>query len=110
MNRLNGNSGERVGHPTQKPAAVIERLVKALSRPGDVVLDFFAGSGTTGRVCIATRRNCLMCDSDPAISDHFARHLELMRASRQNTNHISYRNPKGFFASIADRSSSSSPT
>ena len=51
MGRLNGNSLERVGHPTQKPLEVIRRLVKALSYPDSVVLDFFAGSGTTGRVC-----------------------------------------------------------
>src|SRR3712207_5510467 len=48
--RLNGNSKERVGHPTQKPRAVIRRLVRALSYPGSTVLDFFAGSGVTARV------------------------------------------------------------
>jgi len=41
INRLNGNSKERVGHPTQKPIEIIERLVKSLSYPGSVVLDFF---------------------------------------------------------------------
>ena len=42
INRLNGNSKERVGHPTQKPVAIIERFIQALSYPGSVVLDFFA--------------------------------------------------------------------
>ena len=42
--RLNGNSRERVGHPTQKPKRLIERLVRALSCPESTVLDFFAGS------------------------------------------------------------------
>ena len=41
--RLHGNSKERVGHPTQKPIAIIERLIKSLSYEGSVVLDFFAG-------------------------------------------------------------------
>ena len=45
--RLNGNSKERVGHPTQKPKELIERLVRSLSFPGSTVLDFFAGSGVT---------------------------------------------------------------
>lgn len=48
INRLNGNSLERVGHPTQKPLNLIRRLVKALSFPNSNVLDFFAGSGTVG--------------------------------------------------------------
>ena len=52
--RLNGNSKERVGHPTQKPKELIERLVRSLSFPGSTVLDFFAGSGVTGRVAIET--------------------------------------------------------
>ena len=43
--RLNANSLERVGHPTQKPIALVRRLVRALSYPGSTVLDFFAGSG-----------------------------------------------------------------
>ena len=45
IKRLNGNSKERVGHPTQKPFEIINRIVKSLSYPGSVVLDFFAGSG-----------------------------------------------------------------
>lgn len=52
IGRLNGNSTERVGHPTQKPLEIIRRLVRSLSYPGSVVLDFFAGSGTTGRACL----------------------------------------------------------
>ena len=43
INRLNGNSKERVGHPTQKPVEIIDRFVKALSYPGSTVIDFFAG-------------------------------------------------------------------
>lgn len=65
MSRLNGNSKERVGHPTQKPREVIARLVKALSYPGSTVLDFFAGSGVTTRVSADFGRHSISCDRDP---------------------------------------------
>lgn len=79
IGRLNGNSKQRVGHPTQKPVEIIERFVRALSYPGSTVLDFFAGSGTVGRVCISEGRNCLMCDSDKMSNEYFARHLDQMK-------------------------------
>ena len=44
---LNNMAGERTGYPTQKPLALLERIVSASSAPGDVVLDPFCGSGTT---------------------------------------------------------------
>lgn len=43
---LNQGAKERTGYPTQKPVALLERIIRAASRPGDVVLDPFAGSGT----------------------------------------------------------------
>lgn len=63
--RLNGNSKERVGHPTQKPKAVIQRLVRALSFPGSLILDFFAGSGVTTCVAVEEGRHSVSCDVDP---------------------------------------------
>lgn len=92
INRLNGNSKERVGHPTQKPVEIIDRFVRALSYPGSVVLDFFAGSGTVGRVCIAQGRHCLMCDSDKRTIDYFNRHLALMRSLGQSTEYKEIQN------------------
>lgn len=80
IGRLNGNSLERVGHPTQKPAAVIERLVRALSYPGSTVLDFFAGSGVTTRVAIQEGRNSICSDADPAFKGYLAKQLEFLRA------------------------------
>lgn len=62
IGRLNGNSRERVGHPTQKPVEVIQRLVRALSFQGSVVLDFFAGSGVTPRVCMEEGRHSIASD------------------------------------------------
>ena len=100
INRLNGNSKERVGHPTQKPVKIIDRLVKALSYPGSVVLDFFAGSGTVGRVCISEGRHCLMCDSDKSSIGYFDKHLELMRELGQSTDYTHIDNVEDFFTKI----------
>ena len=69
IGRLNGNSVERVGHPTQKPRKVIERLVRALSYPGSVVLDFFAGSGVTTRIAIQEHRHSISGDSNPSMKE-----------------------------------------
>ena len=97
INRLNGNSKERVGHPTQKPVEIIERLVKALSYPGSIVLDFFAGSGTIGRVCVKEGRHCLMCDSDSTLIEYFNKHLKLMQALGQNIDYLKAENITDFF-------------
>lgn len=78
IGRLNGNSLERVGHPTQKPLEIIRRLVKALSYPDSIVLDFFAGSGTTGRACIEEKRNCILSDKDNELKAYFTKHLDNM--------------------------------
>ena len=75
IGRLNGNSTERVGHSTQKPAELIRRFVKALSYEGSLVLDFFAGSGTTGRVCIEEKRHSIMVDSETSLKQFFQKHI-----------------------------------
>ena len=49
----------RQNHPTQKPEGLIERMVLASSDEGEMVVDPFAGSGTTLRVCQQLKRNCL---------------------------------------------------
>jgi site-specific DNA-methyltransferase (adenine-specific) len=56
---------EKTGYPTQKPEAVLRRMVLASSRPGDWVLDCFAGSGTLGAVAQATGRRFVLVDSNP---------------------------------------------
>jgi len=87
IERLIANSCERVGHPTQKPLGVIRRLVKGLSYPGSVVLDFFAGSGTTGRICIEEKRHSILVDNDKKTIDYFNKHLEKMKQININNNH-----------------------
>lgn len=56
---------EKTGYPTQKPLGILERIVQASSNPGDLVLDFFAGSGTTGVAAMKLGRKFLMVDSNP---------------------------------------------
>ncbi len=68
MPRLNGNSLERVGHETQKPVEVLRRLVRGLSFPGSVVLDFFAGSGSAARVAIEEGRHSISTDISDRIN------------------------------------------
>ena len=103
IGRLNGNSKERVGHPTQKPVEIIERYIKALSYPGSVVLDFFAGSGTVGRVCITEKRHCLMCDNDKMSIEYFKKHINLMRENGQNPNYIAACNIEEFFLKLGTK-------
>ncbi|TPW76894.1 site-specific DNA-methyltransferase [Schumannella sp. 10F1B-5-1] len=56
---------ERTGYATQKPEGILRRIVQASSAPGDWVLDFFAGSGTTGAVATALGRRALLIDESP---------------------------------------------
>ena len=59
------NGKEKTGYPTQKPLAILERIVKVHSNRGDWVFDFFAGSGTTGEAAIKHGRKALLCDKNP---------------------------------------------
>ncbi len=60
------SSGERTGYPTQKPRALLEQLVRALTNRGDWVLDPTCGSGTTLAVCALHGRNAVGVDSSDA--------------------------------------------
>ena len=57
---------EKTGYPNQKPEGVLRRVLEPSSRPGDWVLDFFAGSGTTGAVAAAMGRRFVLVDANPA--------------------------------------------
>jgi len=71
------NSREKTGYPTQKPVAILERIIRASSNEGDVVLDFFAGSGTTGQACLNLKRQFILIDNNPQA-------LEVMHARFAN--------------------------
>jgi site-specific DNA-methyltransferase (adenine-specific) len=59
------NGRERTGYPTQKPLKLLERVVRASSNPGELVADFFCGSGTTGVAAKKLGRRYLLVDDNP---------------------------------------------
>ncbi len=69
------NSREKSGYPTQKPLGILSRIVKIHSQPGDVVLDFFAGSGTTGVAAARHGRGFVLVDDNPEAVRIAARRL-----------------------------------
>lgn len=76
------NGREKTGYPNQKPEGILSRVVQASSRPGDRVLDFFAGSGTTGAVARRLGRRFVMVDNNPVAVEVMSGRLgdyELMR-------------------------------
>jgi site-specific DNA-methyltransferase (adenine-specific) len=60
---------EKTGYPTQKPAKILKRIISASSDTGDTVLDFFAGSGTTGQASIDLDRDFILIDDNPEAID-----------------------------------------
>jgi len=66
---------EKTGYPTQKPEGLLRRMIAASSRPGDWVLDFFAGSGTLGAVAAGAGRRFVCVDENPQAIDVMARRL-----------------------------------
>lgn len=59
------NGSEKTGYPNQKPEGILSRVVQGSSQPGARVLDFFAGSGTTGKVARQLGRRFVMIDENP---------------------------------------------
>lgn len=74
---------EKTGYPTQKPEGLLRRMIAASTKPGDRVLDFFAGSGTTGAVARALGRRFVLVDQNPEA-------IAVTRA-RLGTKNIAYR-------------------
>ena len=64
-------------HPTQKPIVLLERIIKAHTQPGQVVLDCFSGSGSTMIACSNTRRVFKGCELD---SDYYTKSLQRLRS------------------------------
>lgn len=77
---INTSSRERLGYPTQKPLQLLTRLVELLTRPGDWVGDFMAGSGTTGEAALRLGRRVVLADRNPeAVAIMRARLSQLAR-------------------------------
>ena len=85
INVLGAQSTERLGYPTQKPLALLERIIKASSRPGDLVLDPFCGCGTTVHAAEALGRRWVGIDiskfSTGLIRERIADHFPLLKKS-----------------------------
>jgi len=56
---------EKTGYPTQKPLGILRRILQASSQPGDLVLDFFGGSGSTGAAALELDRRFILVDQNP---------------------------------------------
>jgi site-specific DNA-methyltransferase (adenine-specific) len=69
------NGREKTGYPTQKPIGIVKRIVQASSLPGATVLDFFAGSGTTGAACADLGRRFVLVDNNAPALEIMARRL-----------------------------------
>lgn len=76
---------ERTGYPSQKPEALLERIILASSNPGDVVADFFCGSGTTLVVAQRLGRHYLGCDINEQAVAIAQERLERARAEPEST-------------------------
>jgi site-specific DNA-methyltransferase (adenine-specific) len=67
---------EKTGYPTQKPLGILRRIIQASSAEGDLVLDFFGGSGTTGAAALELGRRFVLIDQNPeaihVMSERFA--------------------------------------
>ena len=65
IEHLQQKDRERMGYATQKPEALLERIILASSKEGDLVCDLFSGSGTTAAVAVKNRRRFLTADASP---------------------------------------------
>ncbi len=84
--QLNTSTSERIGYPTQKPEALLERIIKVSSNPGDLVFDCFMGSGTTQAVAMKLGRRFIGADINlGAVETTSKRIINLAANIEQNT-------------------------
>jgi site-specific DNA-methyltransferase (adenine-specific) len=69
---------EKTGYPTQKPLGILRRIISASSKPGDSVLDFFAGSGTTAHAAFELERKFVVVDQNPESIEIITRRLNAL--------------------------------
>jgi len=81
VSRVCGTFKERVSHPCQMPEAVLERIIRVASNPGDLVIDPFAGSGTTLAVAKRLGRRFLGCELSEEYADGVRKRLELIESA-----------------------------
>jgi DNA modification methylase len=78
VSRVCGTFRERVNHPCQMPEAVLERIIRVASNPGDLVIDPFAGSGTTLAVAKKLGRKFLGCELSDEYADGVRKRLQMI--------------------------------
>jgi len=82
------NGAERTGYPSQKPLGILNRIITVHSNPGDLVVDFFAGSGSTGEAALSNGRRALLVDNNPEaieiMSQRLARWSPVFRGWEQS--------------------------
>jgi len=81
----NANQKDKV-HPTQKPVALMEYLIKTYTNEGDLVLDNCAGSGTTGVACKNLNRNFILIEKEPEYIDIINKRLSQLTEDNKDTN------------------------
>jgi site-specific DNA-methyltransferase (adenine-specific) len=75
---------EKTGYATQKPLGILERIVRVHSNPGETVLDFFAGSGTTAEAAARHGRTFVMIDESNAAVDIMEKRLKTYSPQRED--------------------------
>jgi len=90
------NSKERTGYPTQKPLGIIRRIVRVHSRPGDTVLDCFAGSGSLGQCAFEEGRKFILIDNNPQAIEIMTQRLNRAKIEIIGAEHANYLEGQGF--------------
>ena len=90
---VNGRNGDKVAHPTQKPVALFEYLIRTYTNEGDTVLDNCIGSGTTAIACINTGRNYIGIEKEEKYCRIAEERIHALRSPAQNTMEICHTAP-----------------
>jgi site-specific DNA-methyltransferase (adenine-specific) len=82
ISALQHNSKEKVNHPTQKPIKLMERCIKFSTNENDTILDFTAGSGTTGIAAMNFNRKCVLIEKEKEYCDIIVKRLKENESSK----------------------------
>jgi site-specific DNA-methyltransferase (adenine-specific) len=82
------NGQEKTGYATQKPLGIINRIVKVHSNPNDMLMDFFAGSGTLGDAAARASRDYVLIDNNPDAIKVMAKRLRSYKPEMVNCEHL----------------------
>lgn len=93
---INSQSDERLDYPTQKPEALIEKIILASSNEGDIVADFFMGSGTTQAVAQKLGRKWIGCDINIGAIQTTTKRLNYIIADQQKEKTKDFKGSLGF--------------